>query len=282
MEANRASATAAMMAAYRARASAQPRPLMNDPWAAALAGVEGQGFATDLERAYPHLELWTAVRTWYLDAHVHTFTAAPHAFRKVVLLGAGLDSRAARLRNEGVKFFEIDHPATQGDKRARIAKLPGYPVDAATFVPCDFEKAELGAALSVVGAEAPAVVLWEGVAPYLPEPAIRATLTAIATSLHPRSVVVFDHLLKNQADPKRHDENAQGVVKDMGEPVRWGTNDPVPLLFETGYRHVRSVSFDEACLTLTGTYQRERQFRFQRMVTCSVVAPDGLRLPAGP
>ena len=42
-----------------------------------------------------------------------------------------------------------------------------------------------------------------------------------------------------------------------------------------GVHAVRSVSFDEICLSLTGTYRRERQFRFQRIVRASV-----LRAPA--
>lgn len=251
---------------------------MSDPWAAALAGEDGQRIAAEIERVYPHMELWTAVRTRYLDDHVATYTSPPFSFPSVVLLGAGLDARAARLRKEGVQFFEIDHPATQAEKRARLARLDGYPQDAATHVPCDFEKDDLARVLAIVGREAPALVLWEGVAPYLPEAAVRTTLAAIAKALHPRSVVVFDHLLKNQADPGKHREGtAQGFVEQLGEPVRWGTNDPVPLLYECGYRHVRSVSFDEACLSLTGTYDRNRQFRFQRMVTASPTAPAAAR-----
>jgi len=58
-------------------------------------------------------------------------------------------------------------------------------------------------------------------------------------------------------------------VKDLGEQLRFGTNDPLPMLYEEGFRHVRSVSFDEACLTLTGTYERAREFRFSRVVLAS-------------
>ena len=49
----------------------------------------------------------------------------------------------------------------------------------------------------------------------------------------------------------------------------FGTNDPLPMLHECGFRHVRSVSFDQACLSLTGTYERSRQFRFQHIVHAS-------------
>ena len=47
------------------------------------------------------------------------------------------------------------------------------------------------------------------------------------------------------------------------------------MLEQAGFRHVRSVSFDEICLTMTGTYAREREFRFQRIVRASVSPPAG-------
>jgi len=34
-----------------------------------------------------------------------------------VILGAGYDDRALRFRSPGVRFFELDHPDTQADKR---------------------------------------------------------------------------------------------------------------------------------------------------------------------
>jgi hypothetical protein len=57
------------------------------------------------------------------------------------------------------------------------------------------------------------------------------------------------------------------------EPIRFGTNDPLPMLFEAGFRHVRSQSFDEICLSLTGTYLRERAFRFQHVCFASRARP---------
>ena len=69
------------------------------------------------------------------------------------------------------------------------------------------------------------------------------------------------------------DLKARELVEALGERFVFGTNDPLPMLFEEGFRHVRSVSFDEACLSLTGSYDRNRQFRFQRMVLASATAP---------
>lgn len=63
-------------------------------------------------------------------------------------------------------------------------------------------------------------------------------------------------------------------VDRLGERIVFGTNDPLPMLYEEGFRHVRSVSFDEACLSLTGTYDRAREFRFQRIVLASRTRPE--------
>jgi hypothetical protein len=50
------------------------------------------------------------------------------------------------------------------------------------------------------------------------------------------------------------------------------------MLAECGFRHVRTVSFDQLALGYTGTYDRERIVRFQGMCAASR-AP--LPLPAG-
>ena len=276
-----ASRTAVMVAAFRARASTRVDPLCVDPWAEALAGVEGPGLADSFEAHFPAFELWIAVRTAYLDAHVDRWTSPPFSFEQVVVLGAGLDTRAARLSRRGVRFFEVDHPSTQAEKLARLASLEGYPVDSATYVACDFETDDFVDRLGAAGfrRDAPALILWEGVVPYLSETAIRATLRRITTACEPKSVLVFDYVMRRIAegrDIREDDAKNMELLGTLGEPVRFGTNDPLPLLFDEGFRHVRCVSFDEICLSLTGTYERARMFRFQHVATASRTAHDRL------
>jgi methyltransferase (TIGR00027 family) len=272
-----ASKTALMVAGYRARASARPTPLCRDPWAAALAGSDGLALAEAFDAHMPHMELWLAVRVEYLDRQVRHLMA--RGASQVVILGAGLDTRSARLARAGVDFFEVDHPATQADKRERVAALTGYP-DAARYVACDFERGDdvvdrlLAAGLS---AERPTVVVWEGVTPYLSEAAVRATATRLADGLHPASTLLFDYVSKRMAAGDRLREQDHGVrdqVGELGEPLRFGTDDPLPLLYECGFRHVRTVSFDQACLSLTGSYERARAFRFQGIALASRLAPE--------
>lgn len=273
MEAGRASRTSLMVAAYRARASARPGAICRDPWAARLAGDEGQEYARRHDAVWEPAETWLALRTAAIDREVRRFLAPPHSFRQVVLLGAGLDTRAERIGGEGVTWFEIDHPATQADKRRRLAALGDYPVDAARFVPVDFEHERFLEKLVAAGfsAEAPALFLWEGVVLYLPEPAVRATMRAVAQGCEPRSVLLFDYVGKAMAQGSvdERDQRVRELLADLVEPVRFGSDDIVPVLYEEGFRRVHTRNFDELCLDFTGTYERERKFRFQRLALAS-------------
>lgn len=284
-----ASRTALLVAAYRARATRRDNALISDPWAEGLAGPDGEALAAKVDGFLNERELWIAVRTAYLDEQVVRWThpepsaaaaTAGAASRQVVLLGAGLDARAARFAQPGVRFFEVDQPASQAEKLARIRSLDRYPASAATYVACDFEKHDFLDRLVQAGfdASAPALIVWEGVTYYLQESAIRATLRRIATACEPRSVLLFDHFTRGFVEGATRadaDQQTRALVEELGERFVFGTNDPLPMLYEEGFRHVRSTSFDEICLSVTGTYKRERQFRFQRIVVASVAQQPG-------
>src|SRR5215831_12904979 len=58
-----------------------------------------------------------AVRTRYIDDRLRDALAG--GVEQVVILGAGFDSRAYRIPGiERTRVFELDHPATQAQKRA--------------------------------------------------------------------------------------------------------------------------------------------------------------------
>lgn len=257
-----------MVAAYRARATAKKDAICNDPFAAALAGEDGHAIAKAYDEVYPHMELWIAARVAFIDDVVRRF-----AETQVAILGAGFDTRAARLSRPGLRFFEVDRAAVQQTKRERVASIAGYP-DAATYVTCDFEREDFLDRLGQEGfdAKAPALFIWEGVVPYLTEPAVRATLNRVAHGAHPSSVLVFDHLRRkivagDVQNPK--DLESRAFVADLGEPLRFGIDYPLPMLYEEGFRKVRALTFDEICLDKTGTYERDRAFRFQGIVVAS-------------
>ncbi|HUJ58066.1 MAG TPA: SAM-dependent methyltransferase [Kofleriaceae bacterium] len=277
-----ASKTALMVCAYRARASRWERPLFVDRWAEALAGAEGPEYARFFDQRFPPMEHWLALRVAYLD-RVVGLSYDQLSIRQIVILGAGYDTRAARLPRAGATFFEVDHPATQAAKRAAIGALPGYPEGAARYVTCDFEREDPIDRLRATGFvdREPALVIWEGVVPYLTEPAVRATATRLASALEPRSLLAFDFVGKKLATGQVKSDAARDTAAEvaaMGEPIRFGSDDILPLLYDCGFRWVRSLDFNELALELLGDYKREREFRFQHVALASV-RPPGVGWP---
>lgn len=121
-----------------------------------------------------------ALRTSAIDTAVHD--AVEGGATQLVILGAGYDGRAWRMPElAGVRVFEVDHPATQEDKRTRIPELPAAIGDV-TFVPIDFAKESLDAVLERAGHDRskPTCWIWEGVVMYLAREVMRATLADIA------------------------------------------------------------------------------------------------------
>ena len=124
-----------------------------------------------------HIEM----RTLAIDAALRE--AVDAGVRQLVVLGAGLDARAWRMPELAeTRVFEVDHPSTQAYKRARVGARSPSAKDV-TFVAVDFAKDSLEEAMARSGhdATAPTFWLWEGVTPYLPLAAIRATLAAVAS-----------------------------------------------------------------------------------------------------
>ena len=91
---------------------------------------------------------WVTARTRFVDDAV--VRALGDGVAQIVLLGAGYDSRALRFRTPGVTFFEVDHPATQADKRERLAAVDAS-TDGIEFVAADFNEPGLAEALAAHG-----------------------------------------------------------------------------------------------------------------------------------
>ncbi len=118
--------------------------------------------------------------------------------RQYVILGAGWDSFVLR-RPELVtqlQVFEVDHPATQRSKRARLDRL-GIRLPANVhFVPVDFERQALDAALLTAGFDPTQATLvsWLGVTYYLTPAALAQTLGLLAACCEAELDVIFDYL----------------------------------------------------------------------------------------
>ena len=168
-----------------------------------------------------------------------------------VILGAGLDSFAYRRRalEDKLRVFEVDLPATQQWKKARLRELNISPPRNLTFVPVDFEKQTLTDELCAGGyrLEIPAFFSWLGVTQYLTEAAVFQTLHEVASAA-PGSEIIFEYTLQESLlDDGDRQIVAAGRAR-TSEP--WLTMfDPVSLaerLKETGFVKVRDFGPEEA------------------------------------
>src|SRR6266545_6566886 len=127
-----------------------------------------------------------AARTRFFDDAV--LRAIDGGVRQIVILGAGYDGRPLRFRTPGVRFFEVDHPATQGDKRRRLSEI-GAATDDIAFVPADFTEPGLATVLTAGGYDRQqrSLVTCEGVLRYLPEPWFRELLSVTSEMATPGS-----------------------------------------------------------------------------------------------
>ena len=118
--------------------------------------------------------------------------------KQYVILGAGLDTFAWRRPDllARLQVFEIDHPATQADKRQRLQAISRENPRQLHFLPVDFSQEDLAAALkrSAFDPQAPSFFSWLGVTYYLTRDAVCATWRAIAEVAPAGSVVIFDYL----------------------------------------------------------------------------------------
>jgi methyltransferase (TIGR00027 family) len=203
MKSGRASRTAELVCMGRAVAhEAIPGVAFRDPTAFALlpdgarervvrvrSGTPPKGLRQHVEQGYLRRQsAMMAVRTLAIDDAVRGANT-----EQVVILGAGLDGRAWRMPELcDTVVFEVDHPDSQRDKRARIGPLARTAREV-RFVPVDFERDALDDALQKAGHDPSlsTVWVWEGVVMYLAEADIEATLAVIDRRSAPRSRLVI-------------------------------------------------------------------------------------------
>jgi methyltransferase (TIGR00027 family) len=144
---------------------------------------------------------------------------------QIVILGAGYDGRALRFRTPGVRFFEVDHPATQADKRARLARL-GVATTGITFIAADFTAPGLEQRLAGGGhrVDEPSQFLIEGVLRYLPEPAIHDLLETARRRAAPGSGLAVSVSTRDASEVEDHAAVAarradEQRLADAGEAV---------------------------------------------------------------
>lgn len=114
---------------------------------------------------------------------------------QVVILGAGLDGRAWRMTElTTVDVFEVDHPASQADKRQRVAGLEQV-ARRIHFVAVDFAIDDLDEVLETAGHSTTEATtwVWEGVVPYLTRTDVESTVRVVRRRSAPGSRLVVNY-----------------------------------------------------------------------------------------
>ena len=197
MQPGEPSYTAMRAAAHRAAHQVvEQGRVFADPLALPVLGASIEAvFGGELQQpATRGMRLMIAARSRFAEDSLAA--AVARGVTQYVLLGAGLDTFAHRnpFADAGLEVFEVDHPATQAWKRARLAEAGLAAPASLTFAPVDFERQTLADGLAAVGFDAarPAVFAWLGVVVYLTREAVIGTLRFIA-SLPAGTEVVFDY-----------------------------------------------------------------------------------------
>lgn len=222
MKAGRVSSTASVIAVARGLGQYLPDDacLVVDPYGERFAkGVFGFLSRRPFFRPlFQSLVLPIQVRTRLIDLALIEFVEG--GGRQILLLGAGFDSRAVRLCGTALSVFEVDHPATQKVKRARL------PESRAQYLAWDFEEQpaqELPQALAAIGLDTtkPTLTIWEGVTMYLSAEAVDATVAAVRAFSTPGSPFVFTYVERSALE--RHRSRwVTRLVGLRGEPLILG------------------------------------------------------------
>ncbi len=152
--------------------------------------------------------------------------AVERGVRQYVLLGAGYDTFAYRQPGwaEGLRIFEVDHPASQTAKRELLASAGVLLPENLRFASVNFESELVNDGLARAGFDftQPAFFSCLGVLVYLEEKAV-AELFQFVGSMQPGSEIVFTFSQPDSAlDAGELDIRAKinSAVNEMGEPWR--------------------------------------------------------------
>jgi methyltransferase (TIGR00027 family) len=209
-------ATALSVAAARAVATATADPLIRDEFAYLLVSSAGKPWA---RLASPGLEWigddehgrrshllaceYQAVRTHFFDAYFADAVAT--GIRQVVILAAGLDSRAYRLDwPAGTTVYEIDQPRVVQYKTATLESAGAAPKATRRTVPIDLRE-DWPAALAATGFDRAQPTAWlaEGLLPYLPAEAQDRLFEMLTELSAPGSQVAVEAFNLGTGDPER-------------------------------------------------------------------------------
>jgi methyltransferase (TIGR00027 family) len=169
------------------------------------------------EPTHGRMHEYLRARTAFFDRAV--VRALERGVRQVVIGGAGYDGRALRYAKPGVRWFEVDHPATQSDKVERVARL-NVAAGHIRFIPADFTADPIAEPLLAADLDpvSPTLFLLEGVAVYLERPVVERVLAAFRQVAANGSELAMSVSTGTATAQER--SRFQERVAQLGEPAR--------------------------------------------------------------
>src|SRR5215510_12643585 len=168
------SGTAFVFAEYRAEENREPSPIYEDRVVGLFLSDASRQAAERVSARFPPVKDMVKTRTRYFDDVLDEQIAA--GIGQVVILGAGLDTRAVRKQSAAVQYFEIDDPATMELKRRCYADAridAGVRLISGNYVTDGLIDLLLSHGFDV---NLPTYVIWEGNVMYMPLEIDRQTM----------------------------------------------------------------------------------------------------------
>ncbi len=202
--------TAFVVAEFRDDENREAFPLYHDPYVHIFLDEETKKAADRISAFFPPVRNNVRLRTRYFDDRLST--KLEQGCKQVVILGAGLDTRAQRMAFPGVAYFEIDDASTLSFKRAKLEEQGIDP--GATLISGDYVRDGLLNLLVRNGfrPEFPTHIIWEGNTMYLRPDAIANILTEAAKHISHCSVS-FDYLAEEVVEKRTGDREVTAVAE---------------------------------------------------------------------
>ena len=227
-------ATALLMAAARALETDRQGGLLSDPFARQLASPQGfelidRGALGPIAANGSPLYV---VRHRYFDEWLVGVTT-DMGIRQVVLLAAGLDTRAFRLIwPDGTRVYEVDQPEVFRHKEAILDAAGARPRCDRRVVATDLRE-NWADTLVAAGFEPgdPSAWVAEGLLFYLPESAVHQLLDETYRLAAPGSYLAADMMTATPGPPQQFIE----LFASLGAPFEFRTDDPAALVGDHGW-----------------------------------------------
>src|SRR5262245_14090032 len=228
------SGTAFVVAEYRAEENREPCPIYEDPVVGLFLSDASRQAAERVSARFPPVKDMVKTRTRYFDDVLDEQIAA--GIGQVVILGAGLDTRAVRKQSAAVQYFEIDDPATMELKRRCYAD--GRVDTGVRLIPGNYVTDGVIDLLRPNGFafDVPTYFIWEGNVMYNPLAADKETMRQLKRHVK-RFRLSFDYLTESVIKKTTGDASLRILVESfeaMGAPWLSGIDDIHGLAGELG------------------------------------------------